>query len=79
MEVYEFCLNLLTDRTLSHYTEHEFKLETESQYGNRTIAEGFRQNFYVSPKDYQEILAMLRQCCKAFTVEDLRPQYCEIG
>ena len=79
MEVYEFCLNLLTDRTLSHYTEHEFKLETESQYGNRTIAEGFRQNFYVSPKDYQEILAMLRQCCKAFTVEDLRPQYCKIG
>ena len=75
MEVYEFCLNFLTDRTLLHYGEYEFKKEIEVDGNKKTIAEGFRQNFYIPPPDYQELLSVFRVACKSFTVESLRPKY----
>ena len=75
MEVYEFCLNFLTDRTLLHYGEYEFKKEIEHEQGKKTIAEGFRQNFYIPPKDYQELLAIFPAACRSFTIKNLRPIY----
>lgn len=75
MEVFEFCLNFLTDRTLLHYGEYQFKKEIEHEQGKKTIAEGFRQNFYVLPEDYQQLLMIFRTTCKSFTVETLRPSY----
>ena len=75
MEVYEFCLNFLTDRTLLHYGEYEFKKEIEHEQGKKTIAEGFRQNFYIPPHDYQELLSLFRVICKSLTVENLRPHH----
>ena len=75
MELYEFCLNFLTDRTLLHYGEYDFKKEIENDDGKRTIAEGFRQNFYIPSDDYQELLLIFRSACKSFTIENLRPCY----
>ena len=75
MEVYQFCLNFLADRTLLHYGEYNFKKEIEHEQGKKTIAEGFRQNFYIPPKDYRELLAIFRESCKSFTLENLRPRY----
>ena len=75
MEIYEFCLNFLTDRILLHYGEYEFKKEIEHEQGKKTIAEGFRQNFYVPPEDYQELLAIFPAACKSFTIKNLRPIY----
>lgn len=77
MEVYEFCLEYLTDRTLLHYGEYQFKKQIEHEQGKKIIAEGFRQNFYVPPKDYQELLQKFRTVCKMFTVETCRPYYVE--
>jgi hypothetical protein len=75
MEVYEFCLSFLRDRTLLHYGEYDFKKEIEHENGKKTIAQGFRQNFYIPPKDYQELLSIFRAACKSFTVQNLRPSY----
>jgi len=75
MELYEFCLNFLTDRTLLHYGEYDFKKEIENENCKKTIAEGFRQNFYVPVDDYQELLLIFRSACKSFTIENLRPCY----
>lgn len=77
MELYEFCLDFLRDRTLLHYGEYEFKKEIEHDNGKKVIAEGFRQNFYIPPKDYQELLSVFRAACKSFTVENLRPSYAD--
>ena len=77
MELYEFCLDFLRDRTLLHYGEYDFKKEIEHENGKKTIAEGFRQNFYIPPKDYQELLSVFRTACNSFTVENLRPSYAD--
>jgi hypothetical protein len=79
MELYEFCLDFLRDRTLLHYGEYDFKKEIEYENGKKTIAEGFRQNFYVPPEDYQELLSLFRAACKSFTVENLRPSYLDVA
>jgi aminoglycoside N3'-acetyltransferase len=75
MELYNFCLEFLRDRTLLHYSEYAFKKEVKNENGSKVIAEGFRQNFYVPPKDYQELVAIFREACKSLTVENLRPIY----
>jgi hypothetical protein len=75
MEVYEFCLSFLIDRTLLHYNEHEFNKEIEHGYGKKTIAQGFRQNFYIPPEDYQELLSIFKSICKSLTIKNLRPCY----
>ena len=75
MELYEFCLSFLTDRTLLHYGEYNFKKEIENDGCKKTIAEGFRQNFYIPSDDYQELLSVFRAACRSFTIESLRPCY----
>ena len=75
MELYEFCLSFLTDRTLLDYGEYDFKKEIENDGCKKTIAEGFRQNFYIPSGDYQELLSLFRAACKSFTIENLRPCY----
>jgi len=78
-EIYFYLLDFLRDRTLLHYGEYNFKVEVERENAKKTIAQGFRQNFYVPPKDYQDLLSIFRLICPAFTVEKLRPKYEDIA